>query len=94
MKKKKEIKDDILKAAKKILDNPNEIEVKYEETAICYHEHFTKITKESPWYQCDNCGNVMALFDVICYKDKVTLLRDVVEITEKSKEMGRNVKVK
>lgn len=93
-KKKKEVKNATLEAAKKILDNPDMVNVEYEETEVCYHEHFTKLTKESVWYQCDHCGNVMALVDFICYKDQITLLKDVVQITESAKEMGRNVKKK
>lgn len=82
--KRKKAQENLMKVAQKIIENPPEVDV--EEKLGCEHNHFTKIAPKSMWMQCDDCGSVMALLDVICYRDKVDIIRDFALMIENYKE--------
>lgn len=80
----KKAQEKLQEIARKILENPPEIRM--EEKLECEHTHFSSICPKSLWYQCDNCGVVFALLDVISYRSKIDMLRDFSNMIEGYKD--------
>lgn len=80
----KKAQDNLQKVARDILENPPEIEI--EEKLACEHKKFIQLSAKSIWYQCEECGVVFALLDVISYRSKWDMLKDFSNVIDNYKD--------